>query len=107
MRTKHRCVMPHIRIKGKIWPSIDFFYRPFLGGAILWILFVSRLSLLYCLDLFLAVLWLPTGKGLTSWLSCVMFPYVFVTSQHGVSGEVRYLLVSITVLCLLCLQDFS
>ena len=29
--------------------------------------------------LFIAVLWSPTGKGLASWLSFVMFNFVFVT----------------------------
>ena len=29
--------------------------------------------------LFIAALWLPAGKGLTSWLSFVIFDCVFVT----------------------------
>ena len=36
------------------------------------------------LRLFIAALWSPAGKGLTSWLSFVMFNCVFVTS-HVVS----------------------
>ena len=29
----------------------------------------------------LAALWSPTGKGLTTWLSCVVFPCVLSLSQ--------------------------
>ena len=45
--------------------------------------------------LFLAALWLPAGKGLTSWLSCV-----FVTFPYGVLGQVCYVVVLIPDLCL-------
>ena len=34
--------------------------------------------------LFIAALWLPTGKGLSSWLMLVMF-IVFVLLSHAVS----------------------
>ena len=45
----------------------------------------------------------PAGKGLTSWLLCVMLPCVFFTFPYGVSvsGKVRYLIVLIPDLCLL------
>ena len=42
---------------------------------------------------------LIAGKGLTSWLSCVMFYCVFVTLLCGVLGHVWYLIVLIPDLC--------
>ena len=47
--------------------------------------------------LLLAALWSPAGKGLTSWLSCVLCFLVFVSLSHLVS---RILIVSIPDLCL-------
>ena len=62
--------------------------------------FLSFVSImLSCM--FVAALWLPAGKGLTSWLSCVVFSCVFVTFPCAVLGQVWYLIVSITDLCLL------
>ena len=49
--------------------------------------------------LFIAALWSPAGKGLTSWLSFVMFNCVFVTVPCGILGHVWYLVVSIPDLC--------
>ena len=43
--------------------------------------------------LFIAALWSPAGKGLTSWLSFVMFYCVFVTFPCGILGQVGYLIV--------------
>ena len=37
--------------------------------------------------LFIAVLWPPAGKGLTSWLLFVMFNCDFVTFAFGVLGQ--------------------
>ena len=77
----------------------DFWKGGSKAVVLLWILFViivSCLPLSYCLAFFLAVLWSPAGKGLTSWFSCI-----FVTSPYGVLGQVWYLIVSIPVLCLL------
>ena len=51
-----------------------------------------------------AALWLPAGKGLTSWLLFVMFKCVFVTFPFGILGQVKYLIVSIPDLC--CLSYF-
>ena len=48
---------------------------------------------------FIAASWSPDGNGLTSWLSFVMFNYVFVTFPYGILGQVRYLIVSIPDLC--------
>ena len=49
--------------------------------------------------LFIAVLWSLAGKGLTSWLSFVMFYCVFVTFPSGILGQVWYFIVSIPDLC--------
>ena len=45
--------------------------------------------------LFTSALWSPTGKGLASWLSYVMFNRVFVTFSYDILGQVWYLIVSI------------
>ena len=44
--------------------------------------------------LFIAALWSPTGKGLTSWLTCVVCDSLlcFVTFPYGVLGQVWYLI---------------
>ena len=49
--------------------------------------------------LFIAALWSPAGKGLTSWLSFVMLNCVFVTFPCGVLGQVWCLIVLIPDLC--------
>ena len=49
--------------------------------------------------LFIAALWSSGGKGLTSWLSFVMFNCVFVTFPFGILGQVWHLIVSIPDLC--------
>ena len=51
--------------------------------------------------LLLAALKSTAGKGLTSWLSCVMFSCVFVTFPYGFMGQMWYLIVSISDLCIL------
>ena len=55
-------------------------------------------------SLFIAALWSPAGKGLTSWLLFVMFNCIFVIFLCGFLGQVRYLIVSIPDLC--CLSYF-
>ena len=50
-------------------------------------------------DLFIAALWSPAGKGLTTWLSFVMLNSVFVIFLCGILGQVWYLIVSIPDLC--------
>ena len=45
--------------------------------------------------LFIAALWPPSGKGLTSWLLFVMFNCVFATFPCGILGQVWYLIVSL------------
>ena len=52
--------------------------------------------------LFIAALWSPAGKWLTSWLLFVMCISIFVTFQCGILGQVWYLIISITDLCCLC-----
>ena len=47
--------------------------------------------------LLFAALWSPAGKGLTSWLSFVMF--IVFLSLCGILGQVWYLIVSIPDLC--------
>ena len=49
--------------------------------------------------LFIAALWSPARKGLTTWLSFVMFNCVFVTFPCAILGQVWYLIVSIPDHC--------
>ena len=49
--------------------------------------------------LFIAALWSPAGKGLTSWLLFVMCNCDFVTFPCGIHGQVWYLIVMIPDLC--------
>ena len=55
--------------------------------------------------LFIAAMWSPAGKGLTSWLLLVMFIVFFVTFPCGILGQVLYLIVSFPDLC--CLSYFN
>ena len=50
-------------------------------------------------SLLIAALWSPAGKGLTSWLLCVIFNCAFASFSCGILGQVWYLIVSIPVLC--------
>ena len=45
--------------------------------------------------LFIAALWSPEGKGLTSWLLFVMFIVILLLFLFGILGQVWYLIVSI------------
>ena len=49
--------------------------------------------------LFIAALWSPAGKGLTSWILFVMFYWFFVTFTYGILGPVWYFILSIPDLC--------
>ena len=49
--------------------------------------------------LFTAALWSPAWKGLTSWLTFLMFNCVFVTFLCGILGQVWYMIVLIPDLC--------
>ena len=57
------------------------------------------------LCLFIAALWSPAWKRLTSLLLFVMFNAVFVTFSIGILGQVLYLIVSFPDLC--CLSYFG
>ena len=50
---------------------------------------ITSLCLVFVMlsHLFIAALWSPAGKGLTSWLLFVMFNCVFVTFQCGILGS--------------------
>ena len=59
---------------------------------------------------FLVALWSPAGKGLASYLSCilyVMFSCDLVTFLYGVLGQVWYLVVSISDPCRLPFFDLK
>ena len=62
------------------------------------LLFPIFFVMLSCL--FLAALWSPGGKGLTSWLSCVLCFIVFCSFLICLPGQVWYLIVSFPDLCL-------
>ena len=49
--------------------------------------------------LFIAALWSPAGKGMTSWLLLGMSNCDIVTFPCGILGQVWYLIVLIPVLC--------
>ena len=49
--------------------------------------------------LFIAALWSPAGKGLTSWLLLVMIIVFFVTFPWRILGQVWYLILSFPDLC--------
>ena len=57
--------------------------------------------------LFIAVLWSPAGKGLTSWLFVRDVFFCFVTFPCCVLSQVWYLTVSIPDLCLLPYFNFK
>ena len=90
MRTKHLCVLIHIRIKDKAGTvkSNNFSCRPFRGGASFvdfycCFCFVFVFVILTCL--FLAALCLYAGKGLASWFSCIWYFLVVLSLSHTVS----------------------
>ena len=49
--------------------------------------------------LYIAALWSPAGKGLTSWLLFVISNCDFVTFKCGILGQAWYLIVLIHYLC--------
>ena len=58
------------------------------------------------LRLFIAALWSPAWKGLTSWLLFVMSYSNFVTVPCGIMGQVWYLIVLISDLCRLSYKNY-
>ena len=83
MRTKHLCVLIHIRNKGEVGtvkmfkPSSNFLTDRSKAVLRLWILFfllfVFRVCLCHSVLSVLAALWSPAQKGLTSWLPGLCF----------------------------------
>ena len=59
------------------------------------------LVIVMLLGLFIAALWSPAGKGLTSWLLALVCDVYcgFVTFPCGILGQVWYLIVSIPDFC--------
>ena len=57
--------------------------------------------------LFIAALWSPAGKGLTSWHLFLMFNCVFLTFPCGIPGQVLFLIVLIPDLCRLSFKILS
>ena len=57
------------------------------------------------LHIYIAALWSPAGKGLTSWFLFVMSYCNFVTFPCGILGQLWYLIVLIPYLC--CLSYFK
>ena len=51
------------------------------------------------LRLFIAALWSPAGKDLTSWLLLVLFIVFCIFQYGGILGQVWYLIVSFSDLC--------
>ena len=65
---------------------------------------MDHLLYLFCVfvvlwGLFIAALWSPAGKGLTSWLSFLMLNCVIVTFPCGILSQVWCLIVSIHDIC--------
>ena len=56
------------------------------------------------LHLFIAALWSPAGKGLTSWLLFVMSNCDFVTFPCGILGQVWFLIVLILIFATLSME---
>ena len=89
-------------VKCDLSSLVKYFYWPFKSGCS----FVDHLCYL-CFVLvmlsrqFSAALWSPAWKGLTSWLSFVMFNCVFVSFACGVMDQVWFLIVSISDPCCL------
>ena len=83
-------------VKHVLSPPVKYFYWPLQGGIPL-----LRICLVFVMrsQLFIAAMWSPAGKGLTSWLLFVIFNCVFVTFPCGILGQVWYLIVSIPDLC--------
>ena len=65
-----------------------------------------RLVFVIVSGLFIAALWSPEGKGLTSCLLFIMFLCDFVTFPFGILGQVWYLIVSIPDTCCLSYCKF-
>ena len=110
MSTKYLCVLIHTRIKGEVGtmrhvkPSGNFLTDHSKATLPLWIFFVICvlcLSLPYCIICFWSVLVTCLERADLLALLYVMYSCVFVHYPYGVLGQVWYLIVSISDLCLL------
>ena len=81
MQTKYLCLDPHLNL-GRGWrhetsfsPPVKYFTDCSKAVLLLWIFYVFSVLCLLCIcaDLFICALWSPAGKGLTAWLSFVVY----------------------------------
>ena len=89
--------------RNKFKPSVNIFTDR--SKAVLLLCYLCLVFVMLS-RLFITALWSPAGKGLTFWLSFVMFNCVFVTFPCGILGQVWCLIVSIPDLCQLSYFDF-
>ena len=85
--------------------SNKIFYWPFQCGTFCGSFMFLCLVFVVLSRLFIAALWPPAGKGLTSWLLFVMLNCTFVTFLCGILCQVVYLIVLIPDLCRLSYYD--
>ena len=89
MQTKHLCVLIHIWTYGEVgtpWYLVKHSRKIcFLDSSkavlILWIIVFLCLVFVMLSRLFIAVLWSPEGKGLSSWLLYVVFIVILLLSH--------------------------
>ena len=90
VQTKHLCVLIHTWSKGEVGAvkpvhalQENIFSDRSKAVLLLWIIHVISVLCLSCFRarLFIDAFWSPAGKGLTSWLSFLMFNCEFVTFQ--------------------------
>ena len=71
-----------MRRETSLSPQVKYFYWPFKGGTyFLDLLCYLCLVFVMLSRLFIAVLWLPEGKGLKSWLLFVLFIVILLLSH--------------------------
>ena len=108
---QHLCILIYIRNKGKVgtlnmFKTFRYFTDRFMAVLLLWIFFaiyVSRLSLLYmyCLVCSLQLCDHLLGKGWSFGSLVCNVSMCFVCFPYDVLGQLWYLIVSISDLCLL------
>ena len=87
-----KCVLVHLRIKGEVG-AMKLVYRSkaVLLLCIFYVVFFPVLCLLcLCARLFICALWSPAGKGLTSWLSFMVYNCEFSHFPIGILGQMWY-----------------
>ena len=93
MRTKHLFVLIDIRNKGavdtvkyvKTLQYVILMMVPMRGSFCESFCYLSLMLYIILSCLFLAALWSPAGKELTSWFSCIRRILVFLSLSHIVS----------------------